>query len=422
MASQLNKLAQFVQQNPLAVTQFGAGLLSQPTIGQGVQAGLLGAMQAKQWSDQREEKKKREEAQKALFNRFPQANGPIQDLGGGVTSQDLPGPLQANQPNQYGMTEQDKLYYDLVGPQYLAAKLSQGSAERKYAKSADNRLRYLDNGELVFPDVVKDKGAEPLPTINNMYNTSNGASAQGKLTPNGYEVLTPGGWVPAGPEWVEGPLYRPEGEPSGGPKQKLDARLPAMQNFARRGSELLTAIKDNPDAFTFGGTVSRIAGGVIADAKATLRLAGENDSLATIDTYDAKWRQLGITNATTKTQMLGLALMTAQADNEGSLKNVSDKEMKNYIDMIGGVYGNPETRYSSLREFMTGRIKDYENEYQNVYGKPFDQNYDWGLPPALNGPIQPNSYAEPQTDDEYNALPSGALFKDPDSGEILRKP
>lgn len=58
-----------------------------------------------------------------------------------------------------------------------------------------------------------------------------------------------------------------------------------------------------------------------------------------------------------------------------------------------------------------------------AYVMPDTTNYLSNPPPESTGsPAAPDEVAQPQTQQEYDALPSGAMFVDPDDGQTYRKP
>jgi hypothetical protein len=76
---------------------------------------------------------------------------------------------------------------------------------------------------------------------------------------------------------------------------------------------------------------------------------------------------------------------------------------------------------------MSGRVGDKISLYTQIYNLPEIQAKEGqktGLVPGQNYqlPTEAETVYRPQTDDDFNKLPSGAIYIDPDDGKKYRKP
>lgn len=102
----------------------------------------------------------------------------------------------------------------------------------------------------------------------------------------------------------------------------------------------------------------------------------------------------------------------------GALGGVSERELAllSSAKAALGQKQSPEQLKENLKrykEIRNNALKNVKEAYVRDYGK---------LPPDLEKPQNPDGIASPQTDEDYNSLPSGAIFIDPDDGKKYRKP
>lgn len=339
MANIFGNLAQLIKENPYETMQFGAGLLGGQNFGQGLQQGILSAMQTKQWSDQRDEKKKREEAYKQLLSRFPQAAGAVQDMGGGVTSQDLPAPLNPNQPNQYGFTQRDALLADALGPQYLTAKLTQGGGQGYTL--GEGQVRFgADNTPVAYGPPKRTQADKPKEFA--LYNSELQKNARGRYGPDGnVQVFTENGWEKAGPNWGLGVSYQSNELPSSLTKN-WDDYLSNARNALMFSSDIINGLKQN-------GSVTGILGsGVrgLEGARDQLNQLAEitHDDLNGIRdeaNYDfGKFTDAAVKSGQLRSNLITLAYMKAKLDDPGA--RLTDKDVQNAMKTLTG--GNENSR------------------------------------------------------------------------------
>lgn len=101
----------------------------------------------------------------------------------------------------------------------------------------------------------------------------------------------------------------------------------------------------------------------------------------------------------------------------GALGAISEKELALLTSAQAALSQkqSPDQLRANLKKYQEIRknaLKNVKDAYVRDYGQ---------LPPDLEKP-DPNAIASPQSDDDYNALPSGAIFIDPDDGKKYRKP
>lgn len=83
------------------------------------------------------------------------------------------------------------------------------------------------------------------------------------------------------------------------------------------------------------------------------------------------------------------------------------------------------TQFEAMKRQAARDVDDWLNggAEPNIGGRPTlsPQDFTTGSP-TFGGGGAGGDVAEPQSDDDYNALPSGTVFRDPDDGQLYRKP
>lgn len=109
-----------------------------------------------------------------------------------------------------------------------------------------------------------------------------------------------------------------------------------------------------------------------------------------------------------------LQAMREASPTGGALGSITEKE----IAYLQSTIGNLEQSQGSQQ--LIDNLKRVKNAYLDIiHGEgngPAREQLSFDTAPAADGP------ARPTTDEEYNALPSGELFIDPDDGKTYRKP
>ena len=120
-------------------------------------------------------------------------------------------------------------------------------------------------------------------------------------------------------------------------------------NVAARLSGISSFLKSLPDA---------VEGTMLYDSD------GEPTKDMTMDDFNDKWSDLGVTNATVKTLMLDLAYQMASSENAG---RPSDADVKNAIDRLSGITSNsPKQAVAALNTTVKTAVKKYNNRMEGV--------------------------------------------------------
>jgi ribosomal protein L17 len=163
----------------------------------------------------------------------------------------------------------------------------------------------------------------------------------------------------------------------------------ASMNVAARLSSISSFLKSLPDA---------VEGTMLYDSD------GEPTKDMTMDDFNDKWSDLGVTNATVKTLMLDLAYQMASSENAG---RPSDADVKNAIDRLSGITSNsPKQAVAALNATVKTAVKKYNNRMEGVkrYNPEmynankevfqkidFDSAYDGSIPKNTKQETEPDS-------------------------------
>lgn len=236
-------------------------------------------------------------------------------------------------------------------------------------------------------------------------------------------------------------------------ERKATTGVMKLVNLADRVREMAVA---NPDSTNFGGDVARFIDNLAADVVGTARTLGydvtknlnlpddDPDKLTTLDPSrapDSLFGALANKSAALKTAVFQLAIADAAANGQEG-RGLSDKDLAASLRKVGGDVSSLGQLTSKIDEIERQHYDNLRLDYQTKHydpetGKaaPFMSLEDLRkrargedvTPPAAGG--KPKGAKDgggepptPQSEAEYNALPSGTTYRDPDDGKLYRKP
>jgi len=294
--------------------------------------------------------------------------------------------------------------------QQVRAALTPEDKERKIVKGADGRQRYVDTGELVFPDV------EPTPTSSTIepYELvdKNGKfvkniteddwfNNQETLLDNGYKLQR----IPAGEKAA--PSFNSTGS----------EQFTGFETRYKVGAQLVNGLNNYADTIfkaddvatlELGGSVSKFVDSVIQNISAgsgfleAEKLTDEyksllNDNIPTLSNegtdFSDKIAEVSSQYNIQKSQVIDLAYQFAGIRGQSG-RGLSDKDFDNALRIISGGVGK-QGRIDVIRDVAT-RVTD-ELNYEKDFALQYLQNLG-------------DSDSEMK---QYNALPSLPAFIDP---------
>lgn len=236
-------------------------------------------------------------------------------------------------------------------------------------------------------------------------------------------------------------------------ERKATAGVLKLINLADRVREMAVA---NPDSTNFGGDVARFINNFSADVVGTARTLGidvtknlnlpddDPNKLTTLDPTrapDALFGDLANKSAALKTAVFQLAIADAAANGQEG-RGLSDKDLAASIRKVGGDVSSIGQLVSKIDEIERQHYDNLRIDYQTKHYDPDTRKSaafmslddlrkrargeDVTPAPADSKPnTQKAAGGEPptpQSEAEYNALPSGTTYRDPDDGKLYRKP
>ena len=137
------------------------------------------------------------------------------------------------------------------------------------------------------------------------------------------------------------------------------------QKFISRSSEIIDMIRGNAAALTDFGGLAQFGNRVIADAKAFATLAGYEFEVD--DAMIENWLDsAGITNAALKSAYKDIAISRAVFVEGGS--RVTDQDVRNQLDIIGGRLKDPESAIVLLENFIRETSSDFAKRV-GIFGR-----------------------------------------------------
>ena len=246
-----------------------------------------------------------------------------------------------------------------------------------------------------------------------------GMSATGRERPDGtLEMLTDSGYkpVPPGTRLIG---MTATGTPSDlGVTRKDQAGLRDQRIATRQAlgviDDITKQVRGKPELLSASGWLTRTADTVLAQAEGLAALTGVNLSASRDPgSYAEEFRKIGgpaAQSAQLQSAIVNLSYAAAAASGQTG-RDVTDKDVARFVREIGANTGSPDTFIAVLDALKQRLDRNYRIRAEETEGK---------TPPSFLGAEEPQM-AEPKTQAEFDALPAGTLFRDPDDGKVYRK-
>jgi len=142
----------------------------------------------------------------------------------------------------------------------------------------------------------------------------------------------------------------------------------AGQKFITQSAQIIDMIRANPAAATDYGTFAAFGNRVIADAKAFATLAGYEFEVD--DAMVENWLDsAGIVDAALRSAYKDIAITRAVFVEGGS--RVTDQDVRNQLDIIGGRLKEPEAAIVLLENFIRETSRDFKSKV-DIFGRGND--------------------------------------------------
>lgn len=190
----------------------------------------------------------------------------------------------------------------------------------------------------------------------------------------------------------------------------------ATENLVTDIYELQDFIKENPDALTTAAGAARVATNLKANVDVLMSafdVEVEDESVLDVENYEDFFdsiKGLGTASGEVKSMVLGVGAQLAIINNPGG--RISDFDLKNAIRQLSGDIQTAEGFLKVTDRLAKRAVRVFRVRYKKEVGKEYEGSL--GLRekkeiPTISG------------DEEYKALPSGAIFIGPD-GKRRTKP
>lgn len=212
---------------------------------------------------------------------------------------------------------------------------------------------------------------------------------------------------------------------SGSEETALRDQEVAARNFVDTTNQALQMLQENPDVNTFSARAGAVVNDLQQEGKALARASGLEIEDGVFDTsnYESSFDNLGIQSERMKSLFVSLAFQAATASGQTG-RSVSDKDVERFMQQVGQQSSDPRALSQVLRDTAERTVNNFRNSYRTRRGEQFQGDLGVSQLPTIesgeSGQFTRDNPAEPQTKQEYDALPSGAYFRD-DEG-LKRKP
>lgn len=232
--------------------------------------------------------------------------------------------------------------------------------------------------------------------------------------------------LPAGANLVEGTVM--QGKPEDFNTTSAEFRQLRDRESATRATiatigDMLGMLQENPNINTFVSNAAGFVNNLSAEVKALANAMGareEVDALINPDRFSSEFNELGIRNRQMQSLINGLAYAVARS-NDPSGTRVSDADVRNAIREIGGSSSDPVAFSRVLTDVARRADRNYRIDYRTRTGGNYQD--DLGIEAISGIQIRDIDQSGPptiNTQEEYDALPSGAIYID--NGQQYRKP
>jgi len=218
-------------------------------------------------------------------------------------------------------------------------------------------------------------------------------------------------------------------------RQLRDAEVATKQFLATTG-DALSLLQDSPDINTFAGRFAGLVNDLQQEGKAVARALGKEfdenilDPTRYSDSTESGvgFDELGIQNRRMQSIITSLAFQAAAASGQTG-RSVSDRDVRRFIGEIGASAADPRAFAVVLRDVAERTARNFRLNYESRLGRSFEgdlglENLRGGSADARDAQASDEKVAETtpliSTPEEYEALPSGLLYRHPD-GTIRQK-
>lgn len=195
----------------------------------------------------------------------------------------------------------------------------------------------------------------------------------------------------------------------------------STRNAIRQGYQLRDLLMEDPDALTVTARGLGLVQAMAHETEAAARVMGFKipEGLNDASRYAETFEGLGIDNARARSLLTGLAYTAAAAKMNQTARALSDRDVKNALQILGAGYVTPEARVAVLDMFLEDIAESFKVRRSVIMG-PDAEPYrgDLGLRGA-RGAEQPATAVT--TREQWEALPSGTSYIDPNGKKRIKK-
>jgi hypothetical protein len=165
--------------------------------------------------------------------------------------------------------------------------------------------------------------------------------------------------------------------------ERMEATLASTANALDAYDKMTKLVDENPNALGWSGRLIAKADTIVSGLKnlgQTLAQAEGREANASVDIGDYDWGKFEkVASQSEKMKSLVLQLAYAQAAATGdSSRSLSDRDVQNQIDIIGGQITNPNTFKALMQQNREILVQKLENlgKYTKVNGKSIGEGYE----------------------------------------------
>jgi hypothetical protein len=145
----------------------------------------------------------------------------------------------------------------------------------------------------------------------------------------------------------------------------------AIKTFNQTANNLRTLREKNPDAGTFVGEIATLAAGAMQEAEAVGSRLGIPREVFDPQKYDNIFSGLNISNPQLKSAALGFAIQAAAAQNLGSGRDLSNRDVERVLAQVGASYSDPAAFMAALQQVVDSTNQAFSNRYEALYKTPY---------------------------------------------------
>lgn len=197
-------------------------------------------------------------------------------------------------------------------------------------------------------------------------------------------------------------------------KSELTNREVATRSLTATVGDMLQMLQENPDINTFVSSAAGFANNVAAEAMALGRALGMEDEVSRLtnpETFSSTFNELGIRNRQMQSLVQNLAYTVARSNDPGG--RLSDTDVQRAVREIGASASDPAAFSRVLMDVARRANRNFEIEYKTRTGADFRENLMEPLSGFMQQPAASTEAPTVSTAEQYDALPSGAIYTDP---------